>query len=158
MKFTTALLLPCLLLAGSACQRVTERASTTSMSTNITPDASLRETRWVLRQVGGQPVAEVAPPGQAPYLFISAAGTAEGQGGCNRFRGALKPITDDGELQFSPLQSTRMVCPELVTEQAFSQALENTHAYRITGKLLLLYADAERTGTPLAQLEAVPLP
>lgn len=157
MKYSTALLLPCLLLAGSACQRVTERANTTPLSTNITPDAPLRETRWVLRQVGGQPVAEAAP-NQEPYLFISAAGTAEGQGGCNRFRGGLKPATDDGELQFAPLQSTRMVCPELVTEQAFSQALESTHAYRITGKLLLLYADAGRSGTPLAQLEAVPLP
>lgn len=157
MKYP-AFLLPCLLLAGAACQRVTERSATTSMATTITPDASLRETRWVLRQVGGQPVAEAASPNQTPYLFISAAGTAEGQGGCNRFRGALKPATDDGELQFAPLQSTRMACPELVTEQAFSQALDNTHAYRITGKLLLLYADAGRTGTPLAQLEAVPLP
>jgi heat shock protein HslJ len=157
MKFRT-LFLPCLLLVGSACQRVTEGTSSTSLSTSITPDASLRETRWVLRQVGGQPVAEVASPNQEPYLFISAAGTAEGQGGCNRFRSALKPVTDDGELQFSPMQSTRMACPELVTEQAFAQALENTQAYRITGKLLLLYATAARTGTPLAQLEAVPLP
>jgi heat shock protein HslJ len=154
----TAFLLPCLLLAGSACQRVTERANTTPLATSIAPDASLRETRWVLRQVGGQPVPEATSPGQEPYMFISAAGTAEGQGGCNRFRGGLKPATDDGELQFAPLMSTRMVCPELVTEQAFTQALDATRAYRITGKLLLLYGDAERTGTPLAQLEAVPLP
>jgi heat shock protein HslJ len=154
----TAFLLPCLLLAGSACQRVTERANTTPLATTLIPDASLRETRWVLRQVGGQPVPEVASPGQEPYMFISAAGTAEGQGGCNRFRAGLKPATDDGELQFAPLLSTRMACPELVTEQAFTQAIDNTRAYRITGKLLLLYPDAERTGTPLAQLEAVPLP
>jgi len=154
----TAFLLPCLLLAGSACQRVTERANTTPQATTLTPDAPLRETRWVLRQVAGQPVPEVAAPGQEPYVFISAAGTAEGQGGCNRFRGGLKPATDDGELQFAPLMSTRVACPELVTEQAFTQALDNTRAYRITGKLLLLYPDAERTGTPLAQLEAVPLP
>jgi heat shock protein HslJ len=157
MKYPASLLL-CLLVAGSACQRVTERANTTPLASSITPDAPLRETRWVLRQVGGQPIAESAQPNQEPYLFISAAGTAEGQGGCNRFRGALKPATDDGELQFAPLQSTRMACPELVTEQAFAQALETTQAYRITGKLLLLYANAERTGTPLAQLEAVPLP
>jgi len=157
MKYS-AFLLPCLLLAGAACQRVTEGTSSTSVSTPITPDAPLRETRWVLRQVGGQPIGEVASPTQQPYLFISAAGTAEGQGGCNRFRGALKPVTDDGELLFSPMQSTRMACPELVTEQAFAQALENTQAYRITGKLLLLYPGPERTGTPLAQLEAEPLP
>jgi heat shock protein HslJ len=154
----TAFLLPCLLLAGSACQRVTERANTTPQATALIPDAPLRETRWVLRQVAGQPVPEATAPGQEPYVFISAAGTAEGQGGCNRFRGGLKPATDDGELQFAPLMSTRVACPELVTEQAFTQALDNTRAYRITGKLLLLYPDAERTGTPLAQLEAVPLP
>jgi heat shock protein HslJ len=154
----TAFFLPCLLLAGSACQRVTERANTTPQATTLIPDAPLRETRWVLRQVDGQPVPEAASPSQEPYMFISAAGTAEGQGGCNRFRGGLKPATDDGELQFAPLMSTRVACPELVTEQAFTQALDNTRAYRITGKLLLLYADAERTGTPLAQLEAVPLP
>jgi len=128
------------------------------MATTVTPDAPLRETRWVLRQVGGQPIEAPAAPGQEPYLFISAAGTAEGQGGCNRFRGGLKPATEDAELQFAPFMSTRMACPELVTEQAFAQALENTHAYRITGKLLLLYPGPERTGTPLAQLEAEPLP
>ncbi len=157
MKYSASFLL-CLLLAGSACQRVTERSSTTPPASSITPDAPLRDTRWVLRQVGGQPVPATTPPNQEPYLFISAAGTAEGQGGCNRFRGGLKPATDDGELEFTPLLSTRMACPELVTEQAFSQALETTRAYRITGKLLLLYPNAERTGTPLAQLEAVPLP
>lgn len=157
MKHSAPFLLS-LLLLGAACQRVTERASTTPLASSITPDAPLRETRWVLRQVSGQPVPEVAPPTPEPYLFISAAGTAEGQGGCNRFRGGLKPATDDGELEFAPLQSTRMACPELVTEQAFAQALETTRAYRITGKLLLLYPNAERTGTPLAQLEAVPLP
>jgi len=157
MKYSASFLLG-LLLVGSACQRVTERASTAPPASSITPDAPLRDTRWVLRQVSGQPVPAITPPAQEPYLFISAAGTAEGQGGCNRFRGGLKPATDDGELEFTPLMSTRMACPELVTEQAFSQALETTRAYRITGKLLLLYPNAERTGTPLAQLEAVPLP
>ncbi len=157
MKRTT-FLLPCLLLIGAACQRVTDRASTAPVTTTVIPDASLRETRWVLRQVDGQPVAAPTTPGQEPYLFISAAGTAEGQGGCNRFRGGLKPATEDAELQFAPLMSTRMACPDLTTEQAFNQALTNTHAYRITGNLLLLYPNAERTGTPLAQLEAVNLP
>ena len=157
MKFS-AFFLPCLLLLGAACQRVTDRSATAPGATTVAPDAPLRETRWVLRQVGGQPIAAPTTPGQEPYLFISAAGTAEGQGSCNRFRGGLKPATEDAELQFAPLMSTRMACPELVTEQAFTQALNNTHAYRITGNLLLLYPDAERTGTPLAQLEAVTLP
>jgi heat shock protein HslJ len=158
MKFA-AFSLPCLLLLSVACQRITDRTATTPVATNVTiPDAPLRETRWVLRQVNGQPIATPTTPGQEPYLFISAAGTAEGQGSCNHFRGGLKPATEDAELQFAPLMSTRMACPDLTTEQAFNQALTNTHAYRITGNLLLLYPDGERTGTPLAQLEAITLP
>lgn len=145
----------CLLLVGAACQRTTERGNSVPVVSTITPDAPLRETRWVLRQLAGQPVAAVPANGQEPFLRITDAGTAEGQGSCNHFRGGLKPVSNDGELKFGPLLSTRMACPALETEQKFTQALDSTHAYRIAGNTLLLYANAERTGTPLAQLEAV---
>ncbi len=153
----SALFLPCLLVAAAACQRPTDRGNTAPPVTNITPDASLRDTRWVLRQLSSQPLHETFPEGQEPFLFISAAGTAEGLGGCNRFRAGLKPVENDGELQFAPLLSTRMACPSLTTEQSFTQALEATRAYRITGNALMLYGNSERTGEPLAQLEAVHL-
>ncbi len=153
----SAFFLFCLLLAGTACQRPTDRGNTAPPVTNITPDASLRDTRWVLRQLSSQPLHETFPEGQEPFLFISAAGTAEGQGGCNRFRAGLKPVENDGELQFAPLLSTRVVCPSLDTEQSFTQALEATRAYRITGNTLMLFGNPERTGEPLAQFEAVHL-
>lgn len=150
------LLLPGLLVLGAACQRTEHGASTPLVGTAITPDARLRETRWVLRQLAGQPVAAPTEPnGQEPFLRITDAGTAEGHGSCNQFRGALKPATDDGELQFGPLASTRMACPALATEQQFSQALQATRTYRISGDTLRLYSTAERKGTPLAQLVAV---
>ena len=152
------LFFPCLALAGAACQRVPDRVANTpatSAATITTPDAALRETRWVLRQLNGRPVALPASNVPAPYLRITAAGTAEGQGGCNRFRGGLKPVEDDGQLQFAPLLSARMACPTLAVEQQFTQALDATRTYRITGDTLRLYASAERTGTPLARLEAV---
>ena len=152
-----ALLLPWLLVAGAACQRPTDRGNTVPPLTTITPDAPLRNTRWVLRQVGTQPVGETFTEGQEPFLFISGAGTAEGQGGCNRFRGGLKPAANDAELQFEPLLSTRMACPALDTEQAFTKALDATRAYRITGNTLMLYNNATRSGEPIAQLEAVSL-
>ena len=150
-------LLSSLLLVGAACQRPTDRGVTVPPVTNITPDASLRDTRWVLRQLSSQPLTETFPEGQEPFLFISAAGTAEGLGGCNRFRGGLQPVQNDGELLFAPLLSTRMACPSLTTEQSFTQALEATRAYRITGNTLMLYGNSARTGEPLAQLEAVRL-
>ena len=151
-------LLPCLVLASAACQRTDRGASTpltgAAGATAPTPAAPLRTTRWVLRQVAGQPVDSARTNGQQPFLRITAAGTADGQGGCNHFRGGLQPATNDGELQFMPLISTRMACPALATEQQFMRALDATRAYRISGDTLLLYAAAERTGPPLARLEA----
>lgn len=118
-----------------------------------TPTAPLRETRWVLRRIASQPVGDTTSSHQ-PYLRITDAGTAEGQGSCNRFRGSLQPTTNDGELQFSPLLSTRMACPALSTETLFTKALQSTRAYRIQGDTLWLYGNAERSGTALARLEA----
>jgi len=152
-------ILPSLLLVGAACQR-TDRGSSAPLvsaapAAPTTPDARLRETRWVLRRIASQPVADTAG-GQQPYLQITEAGTAEGQGSCNRFRGTLQPATNDGELQFSPLASTRMACPALSTETLFTKALQSTRAYRIQGDTLWLYGNAERTGTALARLVAAP--
>jgi heat shock protein HslJ len=149
-------LIACLALVGTACQR-TERGTSRPLVSSVTttPAARLRETRWVLRQLAGQPVAAPTANAQEPFLRITNAGTAEGQGGCNHFRGALKPATDDGELQFGPIASSRMACPALESEQKFTQALGATRTYRISGDTLRLYADAGRTGTPLAQLVAV---
>lgn len=117
------------------------------------PAASLFETRWVLRQTGTQTIT-VPEGGQEPYLLLRRTGVAEGQGSCNRFRGSA--FTDSTRsLTFSPLLSTRMACPALATEQAFTKALADTHSYRISGDTLRLYATPEPSAAPLVRLEAV---
>lgn len=153
------LVLASLLALGTACQRTDRGTSAPVASTPIstTPDAPLRETRWELRRLASLPVAD-ATGGQPSYLLISAAGTAQGQGSCNLFRTTLQPAVNDGELQFAPLQSTRMACPALATEQLFTKALQATRAYRIVSDTLWLYGNPERSGTPLARLVATPQP
>ena len=150
-------LLPAALLLNAACQRTDRGTSAPTTSTAVgastTPDAALRETHWVLRRIASQPVADTTG-GHQPYLLITEAGTAQGQGSCNMFRASLQPAVNDGELQFSPLLSTRMACPAFATERIYTQALQSTRAYRIKGDTLWLYGNAERTGTPLARLEA----
>lgn len=150
-------LLPASLLLHTACQRTDRGTSipsaSTPISTGTTPDAPLRDTRWVLRRIASQPVADTTG-GHQPYLLITPAGTAQGQASCNTFRATLQPAVNDGELQFSPLLSTRMACPTLSTERIFTQALQSTRAYRIKGDTLWLYGNAERNGTALARLEA----
>lgn len=123
------------------------------ISRPLAPAAALFETRWAVRQLGKQAVT-VPEGGQEPYLLLRHKGDAEGQGSCNRFRGSA--FTDStSSLTFSPLLSTRMACPALATEQAFTQALAATHSYRISGDTLRLYANATPGATPLARLEAV---
>lgn len=139
----------------SSCQSTTPitTSSPTASDRLPAPAAALFETRWVLRQAGTQAIT-VPEGGQEPYLLLRRTGAAEGQGSCNRFRGSA--FTDStSSLTFSPLLSTRMACPALATEQAFTQALAATHSYRISGDTLHLYAATEPDATPLARLEAV---
>ena len=139
----------------SSCQSSTPitAGNPTDASRPAAPAAALFETRWVLRQTGTQAVV-VPEGGKEAYLLLRRTGVAEGQGSCNGFSGSA--LTDSVKsLTFTPLRSTRMACPALATEQAFTQALAATHSYRISGDTLRLYATPEPGATPLARLEAV---
>ena len=115
-----------------------------------TPNAALRETHWVLRQVGEKLVAVPANTAE-PFLTLRTNGAAEGNGSCNRFRGSFFSETPN-ELTFSPLMSTRMSCPAIETENDFIRVLGQSHTYRIGGDTLRLFNAAN---APLARLEAV---
>ncbi|WP_052732814.1 META domain-containing protein [Hymenobacter terrenus] len=128
----------------------TEAANPAARSTRVAPDAQLRETRWVPRQIGSK-VITVPANTREPFLLLRADGTAEGNGSCNRFRGNFFTETP-GALQFSPLTSTRMACPTLATEEEFNRALAQSQTYRISGDTLRLF---DATNAPLARLEAV---
>lgn len=136
-----------LALATAACQtKPTQEAATTPAR----PDAPLRNTRWVPREIGAQPVS-IPENTQEPYLLLRPEGAAEGNAGCNRFRGEA---TAEGttDLRFGALMTTRMACPALATETAFTKALEQTRHYRISGDTLRLY---DAGNSLLTRLEAV---
>jgi heat shock protein HslJ len=136
-----------LALAATACQtKPTQEATTTPMR----PAAPLRNTRWVPREIGAQPVS-IPENTQEPYLLLRSEGPAEGNAGCNRFRGEA---TAEGaaDLRFGALMTTRMACPALATETAFTKALEQTRHYHISGDTLRLY---DAGNSLLARLEAV---
>ncbi|UOQ67846.1 META domain-containing protein [Hymenobacter volaticus] len=135
--------LPLLLLA--ACQ------STSPASQPTTPLASLRNTRWVLRTLEGQP-APVPTDGEVYLLLRANELNVEGNGGCNRFRGTFE-LPADGQLRFGPLASTKMACPALATEAGFMNALTNTRTYKISGDTLRLFTEAATQ--PAAVLHAV---
>lgn len=147
-----SLLLAGLLLAG--CQsppaQQAKTAAKASAAPRTTPAAPLRNTRWVLRELAGQPL-QLPTGARAPYLLLRPDGTAEGDGGCNRFRGSYFSKTADA-LKFSPLMSTRMACPALNTENDFTRVLGASSRYRISGDTLRVLDERQAV---VARLEAV---
>lgn len=137
----------------SSCQpkmAPTSPTPTTTANPVGTRAAALRGTRWLLLQAEAQPVA--ATPGKQLYLQLNPTEEqAEGQAGCNRFRGSFM-LPAAGQLQFGPLLSTKMACPDLATETAFLSALRNTRSYRLSADTLYLHG--ETAPTPLATLKA----
>ncbi|UOR03484.1 META domain-containing protein [Hymenobacter aerilatus] len=109
--------------------------------TNQTPATAatpLRGTYWVLHQLGNSAVTTPADS-QELYLTLSAdsSNSAQGQAGCNRFRGRFTLAAND-QLSFSPLMSTKMACPRLALESRYISALEGTTRYQLAGDTLRL--------------------
>ncbi|RAK69586.1 META domain-containing protein [Hymenobacter edaphi] len=144
-----------LLAAGlllSACQTAGPAKLTGTGPT--TPPASLRNTRWVLRQLGPD---AVPPPteGREVDLQLRTDDTrVQGNAGCNRFSGTYEQPTPE-QVRFSKLLTTRMACPALDTETRFLGALGQVSYFRIVGDTLRLYPGPPAETTPLLRLEAV---
>ncbi|MBC6611239.1 META domain-containing protein [Hymenobacter sp. BT507] len=121
------------LLASCAGREPAETTQTPTVAT--TP---LRGTYWVLHQLGDSAVI-THENSQEVYLTLAAdsSNRAEGQAGCNRFRGRFTLAAND-QLSFSPLLSTKMACPRLQLESRYLSALEGTTRYQLQGDTLRL--------------------
>jgi heat shock protein HslJ len=97
--------------------------------------AELAETRWVLVELGGEPVEQAGE--RAPHLALDQAESrAYGSGGCNRFTGSFELSGD--ELKFGPIVATRMACsdPVMGVEAAFFDSLASVTRYEVNGEIL----------------------
>jgi heat shock protein HslJ len=109
----------------------------------------LAGTRWVLTQLGSDPVV---PAQGRPEQFIALDSSQQrvaGNAGCNRLIGSY--TLEGDQLGFSQMATTRMACPDMERESALLKALEATKSWRIDGAQLdLLDAGANL----LARFEA----
>ena len=108
--------------------------------------------RWALTEAAGQPVAPTGNAKEA-YLLLFPPNRLSGSTGCNRLNGTFE-LTGGGQLKFSPLATTRMMCPEpaAATETRFMQALGTVKTYYVTDAALEL-----RDGpTVVARFRATP--
>lgn len=60
-----------------------------------------------------------------------------GTDGCNRYNGSIENISDS-KINFSPLASTRMMCPDMETPDQFNIAVLNVASYKLDGLKLML--------------------
>ena len=137
-------------LLAAACQATNPSATATSTAQppagpNLAPaepagggSEKLYAHRWVLTAAAGQPVAPTGNAKEAHLLFFPP-NRLSGSTGCNRLNGTFE-LTGGGQLKFSPLATTRMMCPEPVaaTETRFMQALGTVKTYYVTDAALEL--------------------
>ncbi|RTQ52169.1 META domain-containing protein [Hymenobacter gummosus] len=146
--FRPVLLLPLLL---AACQT---GVSPSAPGTPNTPPAPLRNTRWVLQQLGTERITLPENSRELDLLLASDQPQARGNAGCNRFSGSFEQPTPE-QLRFGPLLTTKMACPALELEGRYLTALKAAAYYRISGDTLRLYPGPPTDTAPLARLVAV---
>ncbi len=77
-------------------------------------------------------------PAQRPSLSIDYFEMqVNGLDGCNRFSGKIESIGETS-LQFGPLATTQMMCPDMSVADAFSSAMNDVKGYKLDGDLLTL--------------------
>ncbi len=109
-----------------------------------TESPSLTSNPWALASFGGPDISLAALEGSSITMTFTADGQVNGSAGCNSYSGSY--TVDGSQLTFSPLATTKRMCPEpvMVLEQAFLGALGKTASYEISdGQLLLLDADGQ---------------
>jgi copper homeostasis protein (lipoprotein) len=109
----------------------------------------LEGSRWVLVRIGGESfVPQEGRP--EPYIVLqSSTKQIAGHGGCNRLSGGYR--IEGSTLEFGELTTTRMSCPDLDTEYAFLNALDNVARWRLMDNQLVLL---DKNNAPLLQLES----
>ena len=104
----------------------------------------LSGTSWTLADLGGTAPAE----GTAATLTFDGSGAVSGNAGCNTFNG--QATIDGGSIDFGPLATTRMACPEaqMSLETAYLGALDAATSWNIDGGKLVLAGGTTATFNP----------
>lgn len=77
----------------------------------------------------------------APTLVYAEGGAVSGNAGCNSYR--TNATWEESTISFGPMMSTKMACPHLDVEQAFSTLLSKPMVASISGDKLLLSQDGK---------------
>ena len=89
---------------------------------------------WNIIEVNGSKIA----PGESrtlPFIaFDTATGRVSGNSGCNRMMGSFDVNAKPGSLELTGMASTRMMCPDMTTENNVLNAFAQVKGYKKAGK------------------------
>jgi heat shock protein HslJ len=110
----------------------------------------LTGTAWRLQDLGGAVVLD----GVEATLEFPEEGKVAGRGSCNRFFGSVK--VEGEKISFGPLGSTKMACPEAISNQEskYLEALQSAERFTVDGSTLSIHSPG--TKEPLRFERVVP--
>lgn len=133
-------------LAMSSCRTVEKAASLSSISGE-----------WNIVEVNGAKVV-LGEGRTAPYIgFDTTTGRIHGSSGCNRMMGGFDVNSVPGALEFKGMGSTRMMCPDMTTENNVLNALGQVKSYKKAGKNKMYLCNASKRPVMMLEKKAADL-
>jgi copper homeostasis protein (lipoprotein) len=120
----------------------------TAVASTQPGNAKLQETYWRLTEIMGKPVEKIQGSTQM-HIMLKKDSTFQGFAGCNNLTGHYE-LKDGNRISFKKIAATLKACPNMETEQAFKNVLEQTDNYSIRGNNLSLN---KARMAPLARFE-----
>ena len=122
-----------------------------SSSKKVSKSATaLAQNNWQLYSIGTSQ-ASASEGGKMPSLSFDAQNMkVSGNAGCNNFTGTFK--VDKEKLSFGDVASTKMACPDMVTEGNFLSALSKTATFSMYQEKLVL---KDANGTQLMSFDPI---
>lgn len=110
-------------LAMSSCRSSKEVASLSSINGE-----------WNIVEINGSAVAPSQDQSRPFIGFDTTTGKVYGNSGCNRMMGSFDVNAKAGTIELGQMGSTRMMCPDMTTEQNVLGALAQVKGYKKMGK------------------------
>lgn len=114
---------------------ITVTLLSTSCSTTRVADVQSLSGEWNVTTIDGREIfAAPTAEDQTPYLAFDVVNSKVfGNASCNNLNGNLF-VGEDGQIELQNIATTRMLCPDMATEEAFISALNDVRSFDITKK------------------------
>lgn len=128
----------------SICMAGVALAMTSCRSVESVVTLSSISGEWSIVEVNGAKVVS-NENGTEPFIgFDTAAGRVYGSSGCNRMMGGFDANAAPGSLEFKGMGSTRMMCPDMTTENNILNALNQVKSYKKGSKNKMYLCNASK--------------